>query len=84
MNGVERLHYFNGQRLVARDLEIEQRYFITVRRMLNRGLYSPGVVDGLEVSKVDGRHVAPMARHDDELAHAAAMEAFADFRIGPE
>jgi hypothetical protein len=57
MNGVERLHYFNGQRLVARDLEIEQRYFIKVRRMLNRGLYSPGVVDGLEASKVDGRHI---------------------------
>jgi hypothetical protein len=57
MNGVERLHYFNGQRLVARDLEIEQRYFIKVRRMLNRGLYSPGAVDGLEVSMVDGRHV---------------------------
>jgi hypothetical protein len=57
MNGVERLHYFDGQRLVARDLELEQRYFIEVRRMLNRGLYAPGVVDGLEPSKVDGRHV---------------------------
>lgn len=57
MNGVERLHYFNGQRLVARDLELEQRYFIEVRRRLNRGLYSPGVVDGLEASKVDARHV---------------------------
>jgi hypothetical protein len=57
MNGVERLHYFNGQRLVARDLELEQRYFIEVRRMLNRGLYAPGVVDGLEASKVDARHV---------------------------
>jgi hypothetical protein len=57
MNGVERLHYFDGQRLVARDLELEQRYFIEVRRMLNRGLYAPGVVDGLEPSKVDGRHI---------------------------
>jgi hypothetical protein len=57
MSGVERLHYFNGQRLVAQDLELEQGYFIQVRRMLNRGLYSPGVVDGLEASKVDARHV---------------------------
>ena len=57
MNGVERLHYFDGQRLVARDLELEQKYFIRVRRMLNRGLYSTGVVTGLEVSKVDARHV---------------------------
>ncbi|HEV2953576.1 MAG TPA: hypothetical protein VG015_05770 [Candidatus Dormibacteraeota bacterium] len=54
---MERLHYFDGQRLVARDLELEQKYFIRVRRMLNRGLYSPGVVDGLEVSKIDPRHV---------------------------
>lgn len=58
MRGLERLHYFDGQRLVARDLELEQKYFIRVRRMLNRGLYSPGVVDGLEVSQVlDKRHV---------------------------
>src|SRR5215469_16528738 len=57
MDGVERLHYFDGQRLVARDLELEQKYFIGVRRMLNRGLYSPGVVTGLQASKVDGRHV---------------------------
>jgi hypothetical protein len=57
MLGLERLHYFNGQRLVAKDFELEQRYFIRVRRMLNRGLYSAGVVSGLEVSKVDGRHV---------------------------
>jgi hypothetical protein len=57
MNGVERLHYFDGQRLVATDLALEQRYFIGVRRALNRGLYSAGVVDGLEVSEVDGRHV---------------------------
>ena len=57
MNGVERLHYFDGQRLVAQDLELEQKYFIAVRRMLNRGLYSPGVVNGLQASTVDSRHV---------------------------
>jgi hypothetical protein len=57
MQGLERLHYFNGQRLVAKDLELEQRYHLRVRRMLNRGLYSPGVVTGLEVTKVDGRRV---------------------------
>jgi hypothetical protein len=57
MQGLERLHFFNGQRLVARDLELEQRYHIRVRRLLNRGLYSPGVVSGLEVSIVDPRHV---------------------------
>jgi hypothetical protein len=57
MEGLERLHYFDGQRLVARDLELEQKYHMRVRRLLNRGLYSPGVVNGLEVSVVDPRHV---------------------------
>jgi hypothetical protein len=57
MDGLERLHFFNGQRLVAKDLELEQRYHIRVRRLLNRGLYSPGVVSGLEVTIVDPRHV---------------------------
>ena len=57
MQGLERLHFFNGQRLVARDLELEQKYFIRVRRLLNKGLYSAGVVSGLEVSAVDLVHV---------------------------
>jgi hypothetical protein len=57
MQGLERLHYFNGQRLVARDLELEQSYHMRVRRLLNRGLYTPGVVSGLELEEVDGRHV---------------------------
>jgi len=57
MDGLERLHFFNGQRLIAHDLELEQRYHIRVRRLLNRGLYSAGVVSGLEVSQVDARHV---------------------------
>jgi hypothetical protein len=57
MLGLERLHYFNGQRLVAKDFELEQRYHMRIRRLLNRGLYSPGVIRGLEVTKVDARHV---------------------------
>jgi hypothetical protein len=57
MMGIERLHYFDGQRLVARDLELEQKYHMRVRRLLNHGLYSAGVVDGLQVSNVDPRHV---------------------------
>ena len=57
MTGVQRLHYFNGQRLVARDLELEQHYHMQVRRILNAGLYAAGVVDGLTVTMVDARHV---------------------------
>jgi hypothetical protein len=57
MNAVERLHYYNGRRLDAADLRVEQHYHVAMRRLLNRGLFTPGVVNGLEVSKVDTTHV---------------------------
>lgn len=44
-----RLNYFNGQRLAAGDLRTEQKYHMGMRRVLNRSLYSPGIVVGLEV-----------------------------------
>ena len=46
---LERLNYYNGQRLEASHLKLEQEYFIRVRRWLNRSLYSQGIADGLEV-----------------------------------
>lgn len=45
----ERLNYFNGQRLAAGDLRTEQSHHVGMRRVLNRSLYSPGIVTGLEV-----------------------------------
>src|SRR3954462_15690854 len=53
---VERLNYYNGQRLEASDLKLEQEYHIRVRRWLNKSLYSAGIARGLEVrdqKKVD-------------------------------
>jgi hypothetical protein len=46
---IERLNYYNGQRLEADDLKLEQEYHIRVRRWLNRSLYSAGIARGLEV-----------------------------------
>jgi len=51
---IERLNYFNGQRLQAADLKLEQDYHVRVRRWLNRSLYEPGIADGLIVTKVPG------------------------------
>jgi hypothetical protein len=51
---IERLNYFNGQRLQAADLKLEQDYHLRVRRWLNRSLYSSGIADGLVVNKVPG------------------------------
>ena len=51
MSTIERLHYANGRRLDADDLRLEQHYHIAMRRLLNRGLFTPGEVNGLEVEK---------------------------------
>jgi hypothetical protein len=48
---LDRLNYFNGQRLEAADFRTEQAYHIAVRRALNRALYRPGIASGLEVRK---------------------------------
>ncbi|MFA4902802.1 MAG: hypothetical protein WC600_08655 [Desulfobaccales bacterium] len=47
---LERLNYYNGQRLEAADLKLEQEYHIRVRRWLNKSLYSTGgIAQGLTV-----------------------------------
>lgn len=48
-DALQRLNYFNGQRLAASDLRAEQGHHMGMRRVLNRSLYSPGIVVGLEV-----------------------------------
>jgi len=47
---LDRLNYFNGQRLEAADLKLEQQYHIRVRRWLNKSLYTTGIAQGLEVA----------------------------------
>jgi hypothetical protein len=49
---LERVSYYTGQRLDADDFRDEQRYQDRVRRLLNHGLFTPGVVEGLEVSRI--------------------------------
>ena len=46
---LERLNYFNGQRLAASDFRAEQGHHTGMRRVLNQALYSPGIVAGLQV-----------------------------------
>jgi hypothetical protein len=48
-DALQRLNYFNGQRLAAGDFRTEQGYHIGMRQVLNRSLYSSGIVIGLEV-----------------------------------
>jgi hypothetical protein len=58
---VERVNYFSGERLDAADLRLDQNYHIMVRRLVNRGFFSPGVVEGLTVTKSDPTHVTVAA-----------------------
>ena len=52
---LDRLNYYNGQRLEARDLRLEQAYHMRVRRWFNRSLFPEGgVVEGLHVKPVKG------------------------------
>jgi|CXWL01.1.fsa_nt_gi hypothetical protein len=49
---LERLNYFNGQRLEAADLKTEQEYHVRTRRWLNKSLYTAGIARGLEVRAI--------------------------------
>lgn len=57
MNTIERLHYFDGMRLDAAELRVEQRYHMYLRRLINRSFFSPGAVNGLEVEIADPHRV---------------------------
>ena len=50
---LERLNYYNGQRLQAADFKLEQDYHIRVRRWLNRSLYPAGIAEGLAVYAIE-------------------------------
>jgi hypothetical protein len=54
LSPLERLNYFNGQRLEASDFRLEQSYHMRVRRWLNKSLYTRGIAKGLEVVVKEG------------------------------
>ena len=49
MTGFERPRYFAGKLVTAEDFELEQRYHIDKRCLLNRMLQGAGIVSGLGV-----------------------------------
>src|SRR5438132_14288438 len=51
---MERVRFFDGQFLTAKDFQAEQDYHIEKRRFHNRMLHGVGVVDGLAVSVDEG------------------------------
>jgi hypothetical protein len=57
MSTIQRLNYFTSQFLVENDFQDEQAYHREMRHRHNRSLHTPGVVEGLIVSKVGDRQV---------------------------
>jgi hypothetical protein len=57
MADIKRLNYFNYQFLVDRDFEDEQAYHLQMRRRHNRQMHTPGVADGLVVTKAAANQV---------------------------
>lgn len=49
---LERLNYYNGQRLEASDFKTEQDYHIRTKRWLNKSLYSAGIARGLDIRPI--------------------------------
>jgi hypothetical protein len=53
-NPIKRLNYFYGQFLQEADFTAEQTYHMNQRQRLARLLQSPGVLEGMEVTAVEG------------------------------
>jgi hypothetical protein len=58
MESIQRLNYFTSQFLEENDFQDEQAYHREMRHRHNRSLHTPGVVEGLEVSKVGDRQIS--------------------------
>jgi len=52
-SSLERLRFFFGQLLTQRDLEAEQRYHLTMRRLTQRETFGTGTVAGLAVEATE-------------------------------
>ena len=57
MADIKRPNYFTSQFLVDRDFNDEQTYHLASRRRHNRVQHTPGVVDGLDVTRVSATQV---------------------------
>ena len=73
-DALQRLNYFNGQRLAAADFRAEQGHHMGMRRVINRSLYSPGIVVGLEVIPATSNPPDPLDKHRVIVKHGLAFD----------
>jgi hypothetical protein len=73
-DALQRLNYFNGQRLAAADFRAEQGHHLGMRRVINRSLYSPGIVVGLEVIPAQSNPPDLLDKHRVVVKHGLAFD----------
>ena len=81
---LERLNYFNGQRLTANDLRAEQGHHVGMRRVLNRSLYTAGIVVGLDVERAPEDKKDPTWKHRVVVRRGLAFDHFGREIFVPE
>lgn len=52
---VKRVHYFNGQFLVADDFTLDQNYHIDMLKAHNQNIHGSGVIQGFDVTDLNGK-----------------------------
>jgi hypothetical protein len=65
---IERLNYYDGQRLQASDFKLEQEFHIRTQRWLTKSLFTPGIADGLEIS------ISPNAKSQVIVSEGMAID----------
>jgi hypothetical protein len=73
-DALQRVNYFNGERLAAADFRAEQGYHMGMRRVLNRSLYSPGIVTGLEVEPMKSNPPSASDKHQVIVRRGLAFD----------
>lgn len=72
-SSIDRVHFFERQYLRAYDLEAEQLYHIEMRRRLNIGLHTWGIVTGLDLRESE---TVPDIPKDFHISRGMAIDAY--------
>ena len=72
-SSIDRVHFFERQYLRAYDLEAEQLYHIEMRRRLNIGLHTWGIVTGLDLRESETVPDIPKEFH---ISRGMAIDAY--------
>jgi len=81
--GIKRVHYFNGQFLVADDFSVEQTYHIDMLKMHNKDIHGWGVVKGFKVSVKDNKIQVTQGMAIDDQGRQIILKTDSQLDIAP-